>query len=129
MVSDPERVVKNLSKITLTLQENQVVLNYAIAPARIPIDDIIAATEATARKLDHKTANHLRLGVSHILRRTAPPPSNLDRGMRQALRSLKQDRHIVILPADKGNTTVVMNRPEYNSKMLQDKNTYRHSRS
>ena len=35
--------------------------------------------------------------------------------MRQAMKDLKQDTEIVILPADKGNATVVMDHSEYMS--------------
>lgn len=35
----------------------------------------------------------------------------------RAVQELRRDDSIVILPADKGNVTVVMNRNDYNSKM------------
>ena len=41
--------------------------------------------------------------------------------------SLKENKEIVILPADKGNATVVLNRDQYTSKMkeLLDQDDYR----
>ena len=36
----------------------------------------------------------------------------------EALKELKQDENIVILKADKGNSTVVMNAQEYNDKII-----------
>ena len=39
--------------------------------------------------------------------------------MHRATRDLREDTDIVILPADKGNATVVMNRTEYAAKMNQ----------
>ena len=42
--------------------------------------------------------------------------------MRLALKSLRNDASIVILPADKGNVTVVMDKKEYVSKMKKWKN-------
>ena len=48
----------------------------------------------------------------------------MDKGMRRAIRELQKDMEIVILPADKGNAMVVMERSEYISKMnmmLEDK--------
>ena len=42
----------------------------------------------------------------------------------KTIRTLREDTDIVILPADKGNATVVMDRTEYVSKMslmLEDK--------
>ena len=46
---------------------------------------------------------------------------------RQALKRLKTDKDIVILPADKGRVTVVMDRTDYHEKMnelVNDKQTY-----
>ena len=46
---------------------------------------------------------------------------------RQALKRLKTDKDIVILPADKGRVTVVMDRTDYHDKMnelVNDKQTY-----
>ena len=87
-------------------------LNFAVAPKRVPYREIIASTEATGRQLDQDRAKQLRICVSGALHKARPPPSNLSKGMRQAIKDLKQDTEIVILPADKGNATVVMNQPE-----------------
>ncbi|XP_077486703.1 uncharacterized protein LOC144098003 [Amblyomma americanum] len=46
---------------------------------------------------------------------------------RSAVNSLWRNQDIVILPADKGNATVMLNRPDYDKKMLdllQDRSTY-----
>ena len=45
----------------------------------------------------------------------------------KALKRLKTDENIVILPADKGRVTVVMDKTDYNDKMdtlVNDKQTY-----
>ena len=45
----------------------------------------------------------------------------------KALKELRQDKNIVILKADKGNSTVVMNAQEYNDKIncvLSDSSAY-----
>ena len=118
---DPERVVKNMSNRTLFEDEEKVLalgLNFAVAPKHIPYRDI-SATESTARQLDPEKAKQLRVGVSQALSRARPPKSNLDKGLHRAARDLREDTSIVILPADKGNATVVMNRTEYVSKMNQ----------
>ena len=55
------------------------------------------------------------------------PKCNLPGHLRKAVRTLRNDENIVILPADKGNSTVVMDRTEYDRKleeMLSD-NTYK----
>jgi hypothetical protein len=46
---------------------------------------------------------------------------------RNAIKSLKNDKNIVILPSDKGRCTVIMNKCDYERKsmdLLNDINTY-----
>jgi len=55
------------------------------------------------------------------------PDSNLTKDERQALKRLKTDKDIVILPDDKGRVTVVMDKTDYYDKMnalVNDKQTY-----
>ena len=98
----------------------------AVAPKRVPYREIIASTEMTARQLDADRAKELRIRVSEALHKARAPRSNLNKGMGKAIRDLKQDTEITILPADKGNATVVMDRYEYVAKMnaLLKDNTY-----
>ena len=81
-----------------------------LSPSTIPVNEIIASTEAVARKLDSNIAEQLRAGVSNALRTTRPPRPNLSYTQKTALKDLRKDNMIVILPADKGNATVVMDR-------------------
>ena len=92
--------------------------SFTIAPRHIPHQEIIAATEATARGLDQKTADTLRLGVSAALRKAKPPRPNLSYMQQKALRSLKDDNNITIVSADKGRATVVMDKEDYSSTMM-----------
>ena len=63
-------------------------------------------------------AEDLRGRVCSALKRARKPPrSNISRSQREALRNLKKDETIMILPADKGNATVVMKKSEYTEKM------------
>ena len=126
MYSPPEqtphrlRVVKNLSSRILTNTEEQVLfleLNYAITPARIFYNNKIAATEATAKQLEHNQARELRQNVSEAPKNAKLPERNLDRRMWRAIKDLQRSDNIVILPADKGNATVVMDRTLYVEKM------------
>ena len=117
---DPDKVVRNYSQRCLLSDEKQVLalgLNFAVTPKSIPTDTIIANTEATARRLDAQTAEKLRSHVSTVLQRASLPKCNLATHLRRAVRSLREDKSIVILPADKGNSTVVMNRCEYDEKL------------
>ena len=42
--------------------------------------------------------------------------SNISKSERKALKDLQRDKSVVILPADKGRYTVVMDRPTYVEK-------------
>ena len=56
------------------------------------------------------------------------PKDNIKKDHRRALRKLRDLEDEVILPADKGNATVVMKRSDYDEKMrgmLDDTTTYR----
>ena len=69
--------------------------------------------------------------MSHALSKVKPPPTNFDKKMHMAVKGLKRDKDIVILPADKGNMTIVMDRSVYEEKlndMLRDDATYRQLR-
>jgi len=57
-----------------------------------------------------------------------PPRSNVNKSERQAIDELKKLKDIVILPADKGKATVIVDKEEYMSKlkqMLSDTKTYK----
>ena len=117
---DTEKVVRNLSQRVLTEDKKRVLalgLNFTVTPKTIPVSNIIAATEATARQVAPDTAELLRSGVSSVLKSTKPPKNNLSSHLRRALKDLQKDETIVILPADKGNATVVMDRMEYVEKL------------
>ena len=67
------------------------------------------------------------VGVVGALSRAKPPPRNTLPGEMMAVKQLARDKYIIILPADKGRATVVMNRSDYSAKMqamLDDRDTY-----
>ena len=64
--------------------------------------EIIAATEVTASSVDSDTAQKLREGVTRVLKSAKPPKPNLTYNRRKALKDLRSDDSLVILPADKG---------------------------
>ncbi len=53
---------------------------------------------------------------------------NITPGEREAIKSLRADKDIMILPADKGRAVVVMDKKEYKekaNKLLSDEKTYK----
>ena len=64
--------------------------------------------------------------IASTLQSASLPDNNLTNDERPALKRLKTDKDIVILPADKGRVTVVMDRTDYHDKMnelVNDKQT------
>ena len=67
-----------------------------------------------------------RLKIISILAKSRPPLPNLYPDERKALKELQHCREIIILPSDKGRTSVVLDQCEYdrNHMLLSDANTY-----
>ena len=53
-----------------------------------------------------------------ILRKAKPPKSNISKLEFEALKSLNSNPNIVVLKADKGGATVILNKEDYHNKML-----------
>ena len=70
----------------------------------------------------------VRATVTNILKYSKPPTNcNLSLQQKLALKSLRRDNSIIIIPADKGKAVVVMDSDEYTNKineLLSDKETY-----
>ena len=115
-----DRWVVNLTDRSLSEPQKEVLrlgLNFAPAPTKLPLVDTIAAVEEGAQQLKEEDAEDLRGRVCGILRHAKPPKDNLTKEQRRALKELRGLEDEVILPADKGNATVVMTREDYNTKM------------
>ena len=59
----------------------------------------------------------MRRSVNNILQKAEPPKTNITREMRTALKSLKEDHSIMILPAGKGRASVLLDADNYHNKM------------
>ena len=59
----------------------------------------------------------MRRAVNAILQQAEPPRPNITKEQQDALKSLKEDKSIMILPADKGRTSVVLDADTYRAKM------------
>lgn len=118
MVNLSNRELSNAEKCVLNLG-----LNFVLVPRKIPYVDIAAGVEGVAHKMNNEEASKLRGSVRSILKVARLLKPNLTKAERKALKDLKQDNHITILPADKGNATVVLDAEAYEQKvwnLLQD---------
>jgi hypothetical protein len=120
--------VINLSSRTLTDTELNVLargFNFRPSLPDVPIKDYILATEAYIKtaNLDDTNSNFLRNTIVHEIehmkrkQKHNPPKSNLTPAEWKAIKSLKEDDSIIIIPADKGNKTVVLPKDLYLSKL------------
>ncbi len=122
--------VVNLSKHKLTQPQETVLakgLNFSPSPDQVPYEEYIVATEQACKKLPYNEATILRSEIAGVLRNARPPKANITKEERRAVQELKKDDSILILPADKGKATVLMDVSEYEEKihaMLSDERTY-----
>ena len=122
-----DRWVVNMSSRDLSIPEKSILskgLNFVPAPKRIPILHIIAAIKSGLNGLNDDA--HIRQKMIGLLMKSKPPPSNILPSERKALRDLRAEPDIMILPADKA--TVLLDRQDYEERMrtmLSDMSTYR----
>ena len=101
-----------------------------MTPKRIPTEAIVSSVEAALchnNNMSAKTKDNIRSRVGSTLQTASITSNNLTKDEKQALKRLKNDENIVILPADKGRVTVVMDKEDYHDKMnelVNDKQTY-----
>ena len=125
--------VRNISSRPLDETETQVLsyrLKHSVTPKQVPTEAIVSSIEAglsRQQKLSESTKDNIRSRVTSTLQSASLLNSNLTPEEQRALKRLKTDQNIVILPADKGRVTVVMDKTDYNDKMdslVNDKQTY-----
>ena len=118
-----DRWIVNLSSVTISDQQKSVLskgLNFAPTPNRIPVARIIANVETALKflKASSTSVSNARSRIVGILNREPRLTPNLSPSERLALKQLKTNEDIIILPADKGRATVVLDRKDYDGKLL-----------
>jgi len=116
----PIKTVINLSEQKLedgTLSLLQKGLNYAVAPRNPPIEEILVGTEKAVRSLPVEQAEEARHESVRIIKTPTRTKNNLTKNERMALTALKDNIHLTILPADKGNATVILNSTDYKQRL------------
>ncbi|XP_045535026.1 uncharacterized protein LOC123721196 [Papilio machaon] len=129
---DITKTVINLSNKELSPSAVNILekgLNFAPSPRRIPYEKVIGGIEEaiSRNKLKTTDADILRQDVAVILRKAKLPPKNVTIKELSAIKELRTDPDILVLKADKGNATVVMNVSDYDNKintLLNDSSTY-----
>jgi hypothetical protein len=83
----------------------------------IPIEDILAGVEKTVLSLPVEMVEEARQETIRIIKSSSRPKDNLTRAEREALRTLKTNTDLTILPADKGNASMILNTGDNKQKI------------
>ena len=75
--------------------------------------DIITGTETLTRSLPGTLGEKLRSEVQHCPAKAEAPCWNLNKSQQVTIKELRSDPKTIILPADKGNATVLIDRKDY----------------
>ncbi|UYV68421.1 hypothetical protein LAZ67_5004283, partial [Cordylochernes scorpioides] len=111
--------IVNLSSIPLSEKEERVLalgLHY-VPPDKPDIPRLIAGVEGALKNLNHMETLRIRHAVIQVLRRPYHPVPYA-RDHRSLIQKLKKTSSLVITKADKGNQTVLMDRADYEGKMM-----------
>ena len=93
-------------------------LNFSITSKTLSNKDIIATVEDAVKDLEKEEADTICAKVSLTLQNSKPPKDNLSKNECKALKKLQSDTSIVILPADKGRSTVILNHEDTFGKCM-----------
>ena len=93
-------------------------LNFSVTSKTLPNKDIIAKIADAVKNLEKEEADMINAKVSLTLQNSKPPQDNLSKDECKALKELQFDTSIVILLADQGRSTIILNRKDYLEKSL-----------
>ena len=81
-------------------------LNFSITCKTLPNKYIIATIEDAVKDLEKEEVDTISAKVSLILQNSKPPKDKLSKDERKTFKKLQSDTSIVILPDEKGRSTV-----------------------
>ena len=124
---EPNEVITNISSYVITREQSETLkfgLTHSICPLKINQSDVFACFELIHRTMSKNLIDSSHEGkivadLSHLAHTyvSAHKPTPVDLKKHRILKSLKNNKNIVILKPDKGNVVVVMNRTDYNSSL------------
>ena len=114
--TDKSKWIINLSSHDINKDEKELLkkgMNYSITPTTIPAVDLVAKIKTVLAGMQTEEAETIRADLSSIICRTQAPKPDCTRNQITALKSLQQNDNIIILPAEKGRATVILNKEDY----------------
>ena len=116
-ITDKKKWVINMSSRQLAHIETDLLAkgpSFSITSKTLANKDIIATVEDAVKDLEKEEADTIREKVSLKLQNSKRPNGNLSRDERNASKELQS----VILPANRGRSTVILNREDYLEKCM-----------
>ncbi|XP_062715384.1 uncharacterized protein LOC134291527 [Aedes albopictus] len=95
-------------------------LNFAISPSCAPIADTVSNVESAIQYSSFSSKSAIRYDVEQCISKTISKGENQSQANFETwclIRKL-QDRNVVYSRADKGNAVVIMDKPDYDSRVL-----------
>ena len=86
-------------------------LDFSITSKTLPNKDITTTMEDAVKDLEKEDT--IRAKISLTLQNSKPPMDKLSKDEHKALKELNADTSILILPAGKGRSPVILNREDY----------------
>ncbi|XP_055377921.1 uncharacterized protein LOC129609823 [Condylostylus longicornis] len=118
-----ENLVVNKSSYRFSTKEMDLLnkgLKYAISPKRTDKEDIVADVKTAIRGTDNGVKENIRKEVYKMLRESKNTNSNVDNEIKSEHATVKSlnEKPVHYIKADKGNTIVIMNKDDYDEKIL-----------
>jgi hypothetical protein len=119
---EPEKVVVNRTNRALDPAAVSILskcLNYTHTwSPKSNLKDVISGVDRAIHHLPTETAEEIRQEICRFLGNSKPPQKkNTSKAERDTLQALRNNKDITVLPADKGNATIVLLNEDYHSKI------------
>jgi hypothetical protein len=114
-----KKFVLNISEYVLTDSEESVLLkglNFALANPHSNLD-MACAVESVVSKLPQTLGMEFRWKIRSMLQKSKSSTPNMNKKEMKAVKLLRLNQDIRILPAERGNCTVVLDQSKYNDKI------------
>lgn len=120
-----ENFVQNLSSETFSVEELELLnygLKFAVKPICDPLVDVVVDTETALKFKSESVKYNIRSDVKHVLKdykvkEKYAPARNNNNNVQLLVKSL-QEKDVYYIKADKGNSIIIMDKQDYDQRML-----------
>lgn len=119
MEKEKERFVRNLSSETFSKEEMDLLqkgLNFTPKPDKLPVEDLIADIETGIKFMSDVTKTSIRKAARPIISKAKRLKTR--RATAEPVLKKLRERQCVYMKSDKGRDLVIMDRSDYEDKML-----------